>query len=682
MIDSVAKWVQTILQHPGDSPEQPYVLKTAFTGTAASNIGGLTLTSTFKFGYGNEFTAMKDRDRDRVKLELQRLVMVMIDEVSFVKSDMLYQMNLRLQEVKESTKIFGKVAIFCFGDICQLQPVAGRFIFQRPQRPSYHFTFQHQNLWNMLTVINLVTNHRQGEDGEFADFLDRVRTVRAGGMTEEDERFLMQRVRPKGHEDLKEAAFNIICTRKIAGNMNMGYVLKLPGEMIKINAVNFKSNRQSFKPPMHKSGDGTIAKTGFMNELKLKLGAKVMLIKNINTRDCLTNGQTGVLEHVVRDNKGGVKYLMVRFNKEAAGRMSRMENPQLDKQFPGLTKIEKTQETYKLNEKADSTANLIQFPMVLSFAVTAHKCQGMTIPKPLIVNLHLDSVFTCCQAYVMLGRVQALSQLYIIDKFESKKVYTSQASLDECERMNRRSLNINPDAWRAATDSVKIASLNISRLKPHMEDLRADPTLKKADLIHICESWVSEDGDEDDQLQLQGYRSSFVSVGPGKGLVTYSRACFEHVRDIKRPNFQITMFSSHHLDSIHVYRSADGSLREIRDHLQELLVINKSIIISGDFNICLDKDPNNLITNYLQQQGFQQIVKEATHDDGGRIDHLYLKKSPEMQADAELIQYSPYYSDHDALCLTLTARVQVLTAQISLTNVSYFIQVYDPTKCK
>ena len=193
-----------------------------------------------------------------------------------------------------------------------------------------------------------------------------------------------------------------------------------------------------------------------------------------------------------------------------------------------------------------------------------------------------------------------------------------------------------------------------------MEDLRVDPTLKKADLIHICESWVTENEEDEGQLQLQGYRSFFVSVGAGKGLVTYSKAGFEHVRDVKTPNYQITMFSSDHLDSIHVYRSADGSQREIKDHLQELVDTNKSVVISGDFNICLDKEPNNLISGYLQQQGFQQMVEEATHDDGGRIDHLYLKKSPEMQADAELLQYSPYYSDHDALCLTLITRVQVL----------------------
>ena len=657
MIDAVAKWVETILQQPGDSPEQPYVLKTAFTGTAASNIGGMTLTSTFKFGYGNEFTSMKDRDRDRRKILLQKLVMVLIDEISFVKSDMLYMLNLRLQEVKEVTKPFGKVAIFCFGDIFQLQPVAGRFVFERPANPSYHFTHSYQNLWKLLTVINLVTNHRQGEDGEFADFLDRVRTLGVGEMTEEDERLLKTRVRPKGHEDLKGSAFNIICTRKIGGAMNLKYVLKLPGEMIRIHAVNFKSNRKSFKPPMHKSGDGTIANTGYMNELMLKIGAKVMLIKNIRTEDGLTNGQTGILEHVVRDSKGEVQYLMVRFNRENVGKMTRKESPQLERQYPGLTKIEKTLETYKLKEGGDCTANLIQFPTVLCEAMTGHKTQGMTVPKPLTVNLHLDSVFTSCQAYVMLGRVQALSQLFIIDGFDPIKIHTSKSAAAECERMNERSLNNNPDAWRAPTSDLKITSVNICRLKPHMEDLAADPTMGKADLIHVCETWLT-DGEEDQlQLRLEGYESFFVSVGPGKGLVTFSKTAFQHVRDVKRPKFQMTMFSSSLLDSIHIYRSADGSIQDVRDYLEELINPTKSVLISGDFNICLDREPNNLITAFLQQQGFEQLVKEATHDDGGWIDHVYLKKTPELKSDADLIHHHPYYTDHDALCFTLKAKV-------------------------
>ena len=659
MIDSLAKWVQTILQQQGDSPEQPYVLKTAFTGTAASNIGGLTLTSTFKFGYGNQFFSMDNRDRDRRKTQLAKLVMVIIDEISFVKSDMLYMLNLRLQEVKENNKPFGGVAILCFGDIFQLQPVAGNFVFERPSNPSYHFTHSYQNLWNMLTVINLETNHRQGEDGNFANFLDRVRTMKAGDMTDEDERLLKERVRPKGHPDLKDSAFNIICTRKVAGEMNSKYVRELPGEMIEIDAVNFKANHKTFKPTLHKSGDGTIGKTGFMNKLKLKVGAKVMLIKNIRTEDGLTNGQTGKLAHVVRDSKGGVKYLMVRFNRENVGKMTRKENPELERLYPGCTKIEKTLETYKLKETGANTANLIQFPIVLAHAITAHKTQGMTVPKPLTVNLDLNSVFTSCQAYVMLGRVQALSQLFIIDKFDPDKIHTSNSAIAECERMNRRSLNKNPDAWRASTDDLKIASLNICRLKPHMDDLAADHTLLKADLIHICETWLTQAEEDQTRLQLDGYQTFFVSVGPGKGLVTYSKSSFEHVCDVKTTNFQMTKFSSVNLDSIHVYRSAEGSLREVRERLQDLLSPGRNAVVSGDLNICLEKEPNNIVTGFLREQGFVQLGRGATHDQGGRIDHIYFKQTDELDADAELHHHHPYYSDHDALCFTLKDRLQV-----------------------
>ena len=78
VIDLVAKWVTSILQKSGDSPDQPYVLKTAFTGTAASNIGGGTLTTTFGFSFGNQHQGMKDRERDAKKQELRQLALLML----------------------------------------------------------------------------------------------------------------------------------------------------------------------------------------------------------------------------------------------------------------------------------------------------------------------------------------------------------------------------------------------------------------------------------------------------------------------------------------------------------------------------------------------------------------------------------------------------------------------------
>ena len=179
-------------------------------------------------------------------------------------------------------------------------------------------------------------------------------------------------------------------------------------------------------------------------------------------------------------------------------------------------------------------------------------------------------------------------------------------------------------------------------------------------------------GEEDQaRLQLDGYHSFFVSVGPGKGLVTFAKPSFEHVCSVKTSNFQMIKFSSGDLDSIHVYRSAEGSLREMRDRLEELVSPGRSVLISGDVNICLDKEPNNLISGFLRDQGFVQLGKEATHDQGGRIDHIYFKGVPGIEADVELNHHHPYYSDHDALCFTLKDRPQVLRSR--LVNESFML---------
>ena len=118
-----------------------------------------------------------------------------------------------------------------------------------------------------------------------------------------------------------------------------------------------------------------------------------------------------------------------------------------------------------------------------------------------------------------------------------------------------RSLNNNPDEWdKYSFGKVRVAALNIARLRPHMEDLRIDPTLLKADIIHLCETWVSQEQEGAAVFELEGYTANFVSVGNGRGIVTYSKGNFRHQQDIKEDNFQITKFSNGNMDSIHIYR--------------------------------------------------------------------------------------------------------------------------------
>ena len=118
-----------------------------------------------------------------------------------------------------------------------------------------------------------------------------------------------------------------------------------------------------------------------------------------------------------------------------------------------------------------------------------------------------------------------------------------------------RSLNNNPDEWdKYSFGKVRVAALNIARLRPHMEDLKIDPTLLKADIIHLCETWVSPEQEGEGVFELEGYTAKFVSVGNGRGLVTYSRGNFQHQQDVKEDNFQMTKFSETTMDSIHIYR--------------------------------------------------------------------------------------------------------------------------------
>ena len=118
-----------------------------------------------------------------------------------------------------------------------------------------------------------------------------------------------------------------------------------------------------------------------------------------------------------------------------------------------------------------------------------------------------------------------------------------------------RSLNNNPGEWdRLDVGKVRVAALNIARLQPHMADLSIDPTMLKADIIHLCETWVGPNQESTARFELEGYTAHFINVGNGRGIATYSRGDFHHQQDVKEDDFQITKFSNGNMDSIHIYR--------------------------------------------------------------------------------------------------------------------------------
>ena len=656
VIKVLAQWMQKILQKEGDEIDCPCVIKTAFTGTAASNIEGQTLHASFGFSFDNKHYTLSDKSRDKKKAALKNLKIVIIDEISMMKSDMLYQMDLRLQEITGKVGVpFGGVAIFAFGDMMQLKPCMGHYICDEPINKEFKIVHAMKPRWQLFKSLILEKNHRQGNDRPYAELLNRIRT---GDQTAQDIELLKTRVRPANHPELKEASLYIVCKRMDCARTNAQYLNSLKGDYINLKARHHHATQKNYKPFIEPK-EGAIASTSFINELQLKIGAKIMIIHNIDTADGLTNGQLGELVTIIRTTKGEVDKLIVRLKKKNAGQHNRSKFPGLASRFPNCVIIERVSNQYTLRKKGgdvSNTATLFQFPVKLAHAITAHKIQGQTIPYPVKVVLDLNSIFEDAQAHVMLSRVQQLEQVFILNKLEKSKIRTSHIGLKELQRLKAISINENPTEWNRKTENtIKVVSLNCAGLKAHTMDILADDTLKEADIIHLIET--SLDTMEEVQFTIPGYSQHYINVGNGKGIASFFKDnVFKHEQDYVENSMQITKFSSKSLDVINVYRSSNGHSVELLNHLRDLLTMGKTVLITGDFNICYQTIGNNRLSKGLETNGFIQLVKEATHIRGGHIDHVYWRdvnggwKAPHLQ------RYSPYYSDHDGSCVTLMKR--------------------------
>ena len=103
-----------------------------------------------------------------------------------------------------------------------------------------------------------------------------------------------------------------------------------------------------------------------------------------------------------------------------------------------------------------------------------------------------------------------------------------------------------------------------------------------------------------------------------------------------------------------MYRSSKGNSAELLAILTKLMSPRKSTLITGDFNICFMNDSGNRMSKGLKEgERFQQLMREPTHILGGHIDHIYWRDDEHMWMDPVIERYSPYYSDHDASCITL-----------------------------
>ena len=160
-----------------------------------------------------------------------------------------------------------------------------------------------------------------------------------------------------------------------------------------------------------------------------------------------------------------------------------------------------------------NTVLVIRYPLKLAFACTAHKIQGATIPKPRKLIINVMDTFAAAMTYVMLSRVCALSQIFILNEFDESKMYPNLNALEELARLDRISQNKNPTRWeRKDSKALKVSSLNCRSMRKHYEDILLDSFLLKSDIICIQETWLDNDEERED-LYIPSYELHLNSGG-------------------------------------------------------------------------------------------------------------------------------------------------------------------------
>ena len=190
--------------------------------------------------------------------------------------------------------------------------------------------------------------------------------------------------------------------------------------------------------------------------------------------------------------------------------------------------------------------------------------------------------------------------------------------------------------------------LNIRSLSKHLIDVCQDMYAERSDHICLVETWIDPAQTNIEKLQLAGRSFDHASLGKGKGCAIFSRYSNFNGK-IVSDKYQLLSIIDKEVQLVLVYISKNCPFEELKLDLVKLLKSEKKHVITGDFNF--DKDEKNALTKYLGEKDFVQLVHTATHDDGRAIDHCYVPR--DIKEKVIIKQHSPYYSDHDALCINL-----------------------------
>ena len=341
---------------------------TASTGIASTHIGGVTIHSWAGIGVKDALAGReiaKLITRKYLKDKIGKAKVLIIDEISMLHKKQVDLVDLVLQAFKDSREPFGDVQVVFCGDFFQLPPIGSR---DESSRDKFAFMAEAWVKAN-LSICYLTKQYRQSDN----DLNGLLNEIRKNEISQESLHLL---------NTAKNVLKTILPTKLFTHNVdvdriNQQYLEELPGK------------KRFFKAKT--SGDkqmiAILEKTVLASpELQLKVGAKVMFVKN-NYDKGYINGSLG---EIIEYNEVGLPVVKLTTN----------------------DKITVTPEEWSIDDENNkSLASYNQIPLRLAWAITIHKSQGMTLES---AEIDLRKTFESGQGYVALSRLKSIKSLNLI----------------------------------------------------------------------------------------------------------------------------------------------------------------------------------------------------------------------------------------------------------------------------
>ncbi|HRX28792.1 MAG TPA: AAA family ATPase [Saprospiraceae bacterium] len=405
------------------------------TGVAAINAGGVTIHSFFQLppknfipnndtapntSYVNqrELVATQKLRREQIKV-IRKLELLIIDEISMVKADVLDIIDFTLRRLRKNKNLFGGVQLLLIGDLLQLPPIVknndSNYLRQYYATP-YFFDSQ---AWKNINPINieLTKVYRQNDQG----FINILNNLRNGIALDDDISKINKRYQPNlDFEDLI-----ILTTHNYKAD--------------KINNQKLEElNTKSVNLPGVIEGNFSINALPIPENLVLKVGCQVMFVKN-HREGLYYNGLLAKVTHIDKDED------LIEVKTLEDGKLIMVSKDEWTS-----TRYE-TDAEGNISQKEDG--KFVQFPLKLAWAITVHKSQGLTFQK---LALDLEDTFAPGQLYVALSRCRTLQGLQLKSKIDQRNVLADSSILNFYTRIQNQNGSLSFELENAKKEYQRV----------------------------------------------------------------------------------------------------------------------------------------------------------------------------------------------------------------------------------